>query len=254
VNAAIAAAAAGNALVVVAAGNEGRDIDAQPVFPAAIPAPNLIGVAATEPDDGRRIAGFSNFGRLAVQLAAPGDQILSTSNAGGYVSDSGTSMAAPMVSGVAALMASANPRLGAADLRALLLQHATRSDLPVAAGYVDAQRSVLAASTEVGLDSTQPPRLRVLQATTKGRRTRVQVAVLGSLAAIRRYVVSLDGRRAAELAARASPFSATLPRSARRVRVQALAASGRALAGAQRTVRGLRSGKLNAGSGGRVGT
>ena len=73
VNAAITAAAAANALVVVAAGNDGRDIDSQPVYPASVPAPNLIGVAATAPDDGRHIASFSNFGRLTVQLAAPGD-------------------------------------------------------------------------------------------------------------------------------------------------------------------------------------
>jgi subtilisin family serine protease len=59
-------------------------------------------------------------------------------------------MAAPMVTGVAALMASVNPRLGAADLRALLLQNATHSSLRVAAGYVDAQRSVLAAATAYG--------------------------------------------------------------------------------------------------------
>ena len=124
VNAAIAAAAAANALVVVAAGNDGRDIDSQPVYPASVPAPNLIGVAATAPDDGRRIAPFSNFGRLTVQLAAPGDDILSTFNNGDYVAESGTSMAAPMVSGVAALMASANPRLSAAEMRALLLQNA----------------------------------------------------------------------------------------------------------------------------------
>ena len=215
-------------LVVVAAGNDGRDIDSQPAYPAAIPAPNLIGVAATAPDDGRRIASFSNFGRLTVQLAAPGDDILSTFNNGGYVAESGTSMAAPMVSGVAALMASANPRLSAAEMRALLLQNATSSNVQVAAGYVDALRSVLAATTAVGYDTTQRPQLKVLQAATKGGRTRIQVAVLGSVTAIKRYVVSLDGKRAARLAARSSPFNVTLARRGRRVRVQALDASGRA--------------------------
>ena len=203
---------------------------ASPSYPAAIPAPNLIGVAATAPDDGRRIASFSNFGRLTVQLAAPGDDILSTFNDGGYVAESGTSMAAPMVAGVAALMASANPRLSAAELRALLLQNATSSNVQVAAGYVDALRSVLAATTAVGYDTTQRPQLKVLQAATKGGRTRIQVAVLGSVTAIKRYVVSLDGKRAARLAARGSPFNVTLARRGRRVRVQALDASGRTLA------------------------
>jgi subtilisin family serine protease len=254
VNDAIAAAGAANALVVVAAGNDGRDIDSRPIYPAAIPAPNLIGVAATAPDDGRRIASFSNFGRLTVQVAAPGDGIVSTYKDGGYVSASGTSMAAPMVAGVAALMASANPRLGAAELRGLLLQNATRTELPVAAGYVDAHRSVLAATTAVGYDGAQRPRLRVLRGTTRGGRTRIQAAVRGSTAAIRRYVVSLDGRRAAELAVRGSPFNVTLARRGRRVRIQALDASGRSLASARGAVRALRSGKRGAASGGRVGT
>jgi subtilisin family serine protease len=185
VDEAIAAAAAANVLVVAAAGNDGRDLDSQPADPAAIPAPNLVGVAATTPEDGRGIASFSNYGQLTVPLAAPGEAILSTSNTGGYVDESGTSMAAPMVSGVAALMASANPRLTAADLRALLLQNAIRSPLRVSAGYVDALRAVLATSTAVGYDGTQPPQLRILQATAKGRRTQLQAAVLGSTAAIR---------------------------------------------------------------------
>ena len=253
VDAAITAAAAANALVVVAAGNDGRDIDSQPVYPASVPAPNLIGVAATAPDDGRRIAPFSNFGRLTVQLAAPGDDILSTFNNGDYVAESGTSMAAPMVSGVAALMASANPRLSAAEMRALLLQNATSSNVQVAAGYVDALRSVLAATTAVGYDTTQRPQLKVLQAATKGGRTRIQVAVLGSVTAIKRYVVSLDGKRAARLAARSSPFNVTLAKRGKRVRVQALDASGRSLASAQRKVSALTSGKSGSSSGGRVG-
>ena len=123
-NDAIAAAGAANALVVVAAGNDSRDIDSRPSYPAAIPAPNLIGVAATAPSDGRGLDTYSNYGRLTVGLAAPGGMILSTTNDGRYGEKSGTSMAAPMVSGVAALMVSLNPGISAIDLRALLLQHA----------------------------------------------------------------------------------------------------------------------------------
>jgi hypothetical protein len=146
-------------------------------------------------------------------------------------------------------MAAANPRLGAADLRGLLMQTAIRSPLRVSAGYVDALRSVFAATTAVGYDGTQAPQLRVLQATAKDGRTSVQAAVLGSAAAIKRYTVTLDGRPAARLAARASPFTVTLPRPGQRVRIQALDASGRKLASAQRFVQGLRSGKRNAKSG-----
>src|SRR6478735_2571896 len=92
-NEAIAAAEAANSLVVVSAGNSARDIDSQPSYPAAIPSPNLIGVAATAPEQGRSLDENSNFGRLTVQLAAPGQSILSTSNTGDYEYKSGTSMA-----------------------------------------------------------------------------------------------------------------------------------------------------------------
>jgi subtilisin family serine protease len=254
VDAAIAAAQTAGALVVVAAGNDGIDIDRAPSYPASVPAPNLLAVAATAPAEGRGLAEFSNYGTLSVQLAAPGEEILSTASDGGYVVESGTSMASPMAAGVAALMAGANPRIGGVELRSLLLQSATRSQLPVAAGYVDALRAVLAASTAVGYDASQPPRIRVLQATSKDARTTVQVAALGFAAAIKRYVVTLDGRRAARLAARPSPFTVALPRKGRRVGIQALDASGRRLAVAQLRVQALRSGKRGAGTGGRVGT
>jgi subtilisin family serine protease len=249
---AIKAAGDAGALVVVSAGNDGVDIDTSPHYPAAIPASNLLAVASTDPDSGRGISAFSNFSRLAVQVAAPGADILSTSNDGGWELKSGTSMAAPMVSGVAALAASVNPLISAVDLRAVLMQNAGRSQLPVAAGYVDAQRSVLAASHADGYDSSQPPRLRVLSATRKANSTKVQVAVLGSTAAIRRYRVTL-GRATVQLNARPAPFTVTLRRRGTRVTVAALDKSGRAVAVAQGRVSGLRKGKGGVGTGGGVG-
>ena len=126
--AAVQAANAANVLLVTSAGNDGVDIDSKPAYPAALPAPNLLAVASTDPDSGRGISEFSNYGKLAVQVAAPGAQILSTASDGSYVLKSGTSMAAPIVAGVAALAASVNPSISAADLRALLTQNATRSD------------------------------------------------------------------------------------------------------------------------------
>jgi subtilisin family serine protease len=252
-NDAIAAAGAANALVVVAAGNSARDIDSKPSYPASIAAPNLVAVAATTPATGRGLQDQSNFGRLDVQLAAPGEDILSTANTGGYISLTGTSMAAPMVSGVAALAASVNPGLSATDLRSILLQNATRAQLPVSAGYVNALGSVLAATTAVGYDSTQPPRLHVLQATVAKGRIRVEVAVTGSTDAIRRYAVRLDGRRVARLAPAPSPFTLNLPRRGRTVRIQALNASGGTLASATRRVARLRAGKRSTGGHG-IGT
>ncbi len=134
VRAAIEAAAAANVLVICSAGNSGYNVDQTPVYPVSIAAPNLVGVAATEPDDGRALPDFSNYGKLTIPVAAPGVDVLSTSRTGGYELKSGTSMAAPHVTGVAALMASLAPNLPAADLRALLLQNAARGSVPVGAG------------------------------------------------------------------------------------------------------------------------
>jgi subtilisin family serine protease len=252
-HAALQAAADANVLVVASAGNDGRDIDAKPSYPAAIPAPNLLAVASTDPQSGRELSDYSNYGKLTVQVAAPGALILSTSKDGDYGVMSGTSMAAPMVTGVAALAASVNPTLSAADLRALLTENADRSQLPVASGYVDALHTVLAASSAATYAAAQPPQLKILDATSKGGRTRVQVAVLGTTAAIKRYRVRLGGR-VAELDARESPFTVRLPRRGARVSVQALDASGRVLAVTERSVSALRQGKRGVGRGGGVGT
>ena len=107
--AAVQAANAANVLLVTSAGNDGVDIDSKPAYPAALPASNLLAVASTDPDSGRDISKFSNYGRLAVQVAAPGAEILSTASDGSYVLKSGTSMAAPIVAGVAALAAERQP-------------------------------------------------------------------------------------------------------------------------------------------------
>ena len=87
-------------LVIAAAGNEGKD---QPVYPAALA--NALSVAATDNRDVR--ADFSNYGRW-VNMAAPGQDILSTTP-DGYAVASGTSQAAPYVAGTAALIWSSVP-------------------------------------------------------------------------------------------------------------------------------------------------
>ncbi|MEI6658929.1 MAG: DVUA0089 family protein [Planctomycetota bacterium] len=143
---AIAAAGRAGILFVTAAGNESSNNDRTPSYPANLSDDSVIAVAAT--NHSNRLAAFSNYGSTTVDLAAPGVGILSTVPGGGYASFSGTSMATPYVTGTVALMAAANPRATAAEIRSALLSTVT----PVAAlsgkvatgGLLDAAAAVRA--------------------------------------------------------------------------------------------------------------
>src|SRR6185436_14946520 len=102
-------------LFVAAAGNSTVDNDRQPHFPSSYNVPNVISVAALDRND--QLAKFSNYGAKSVAVAAPGVEILSTWLGNSYEEKSGTSMATPVVSGVAALILAQNPRMSVDDLR-----------------------------------------------------------------------------------------------------------------------------------------
>lgn len=109
-------------LFVAAAGNSNASNDTAPDFPANYDLPNVVVVAATDRNDLR--ATFSNYGRWTVHLGAPGVGILSTVPADAYAPFDGTSMAAPHVTGAAALLKAQNPSLDWAAIKNLLMSSA----------------------------------------------------------------------------------------------------------------------------------
>jgi len=102
-------------LFVAAAGNATTDNDRRPHFPSSYDVPNVISVAALDRND--QLAKFSNYGAKSVAVAAPGVEILSTWLGNQYEEKSGTSMATPVIAGVAALILAENPRMSVDDLR-----------------------------------------------------------------------------------------------------------------------------------------
>lgn len=116
-------------LVVVASGNGGADaigdnIDGDPSYPASYRLPNMISVAATASGDA--LGKFSNYGPQSVDIAAPGVNILGASSIQNgtsyYQYMSGTSMAAPHVTGLAALIWGYKPSLTMAEVRTAILE------------------------------------------------------------------------------------------------------------------------------------
>ena len=102
-----------------AAGNSSTNNDRIPHYPSSYNVPNVISVAALDRHD--QLASFSNYGAKSVAIAAPGVDILSTWLGNAYEEKSGTSMATPVVAGVAALVLAEHPRMSVDDLRKKLL-------------------------------------------------------------------------------------------------------------------------------------
>lgn len=123
---AIRAAGDAGILFVAAAGNDGSDNDRRPHYPSNYDLPNVISVAALDRSD--NLASFSNYGVKTVHVAAPGKEILSTWLNDGYREASGTSMATPYVSGIAALILANEPDLTMAKLRERVLGSVDKTD------------------------------------------------------------------------------------------------------------------------------
>ena len=137
-----------NTLFVVAAGNAGIDEDAKAAnqrdYPCALPAANVVCVAAV--DSQGSLAGFSNYGKTTVDVAAPGVDIVSYVVGGQLRFWDGTSMATPFVAAAAELALARTPSVTAPQLRDAII--ATARPLPsltgrtVAGGMIDANALV----------------------------------------------------------------------------------------------------------------
>jgi subtilisin family serine protease len=133
VDAAVKYADSKGVLMVHGAGNEGEDLASNESFPMPVykdgsgRAVNWIEVGASSwRSNDSLVANFSNYGKSQVDVFAPGVDIYSTFPGGGYKKNSGTSMASPVVAGLAALIMSYYPALAAADVKRIILESSTR--------------------------------------------------------------------------------------------------------------------------------
>jgi cell wall-associated protease len=153
VNAALQYAAAKDVLVITAGGNNHLNIDTIPYYPTALdaegrPLPNVIRVGGSAMDGSA--SSISNFGSTKIDLYAPGEYI-----AGFYPGDksdmaSGTSVAAPVVSGVAAMLRACFPKIKAPQLKQILMStvHKMPGLESISGGILDACAAVKMAANK----------------------------------------------------------------------------------------------------------
>jgi subtilisin family serine protease len=133
VDEAVRYAASKGVLMVHAAGNDSKDIDTENNFPTrkylsgGSETGHWLEIGASSWGSGENFVGkFSNYGKATVDVFAPGVDVYSTTPGSKYESLSGTSMAAPVTSGVAALLMSYYPQLTAAQVKDILLKSSVK--------------------------------------------------------------------------------------------------------------------------------
>ncbi len=205
---AVAFAEANGATVVAASGNDRRNIDHAPTYPAGLPDAAVLSVTAITERGG--MLSRANYGSGSVDLAAPGDMIVSTAPGGSYELSTGTSVAAPFVSGSLALLAAARPDLSQPELRAALISSARRTRAvagKVGAGQLDVGAAMHALvegdwGAPIAHIAVTPPhkgarrarvRLRAPRAVRAGRRVNLRWKAVGA-GAVKKWRVKLSGR------------------------------------------------------------
>jgi hypothetical protein len=160
-------------LFVAAAGNDASDVDLNKSFlPCGYPFAGVLCVGAIGRDG--RLASFSNYGVRSVDVFAPGVDIYSTLPGGQQGSRSGTSMATPVVSGLAALLAGAFPQRSSTDIKEAVMlgaglpsrQQASLAGKGVTAGVVSLVAS-LGGDPTVTYDNAPPEAVSSLEATSE---------------------------------------------------------------------------------------
>jgi subtilisin family serine protease len=152
----LAAAYAKGLILIGAAGNDGPR--APPRYPGADE--NVVAVTAT--DESNRVYAMANAGSY-IAVAAPGVDVLLASPNGSYAMETGTSVSAALVSGVAALLVERRPDARPFEVKGWLMKTAeplaSASRLQAGAGLVDARRATEAAAKSVGqsVASGRPP-------------------------------------------------------------------------------------------------
>ncbi|HEY0894461.1 MAG TPA: S8 family serine peptidase, partial [Cellvibrio sp.] len=145
-------------LVVSAAGNYSSNNDSKPMYPSNYDVPSNLAIASSSRYD--ELSSFSNYGASTVNLASPGEFVESTVPGNKTLSMSGTSMASPFVSGLAALALREAPSLSGYQLKQLITQTAQASNYlsgRVSTGArINAQYLIQASKQMVSTASSQP--------------------------------------------------------------------------------------------------
>ena len=135
---AIKYAAEHDVLIVNAAGNDGKNIDVEKTYPNDSKdliteiSDNVLTIGAMSSNYNEKLpASFSNYGKINVDIFAPGVKIYSTTPENGYAKFSGTSMAAPSTVGVAAMIRSYYPKLSASQVKHIIMNSGTKIDFDV---------------------------------------------------------------------------------------------------------------------------